>query len=53
LNLPEHLRNLVLVVREAQVDAAGVDVDGGADELARHRRALDVPPCAAVRGVAM
>ena len=34
---------LVLVVGEAQVDAAAVDVEGGAEVLAGHRRALDVP----------
>ena len=34
---------LVLVVREAQVDAAAVDVEGLAEVLAGHRRALDVP----------
>jgi hypothetical protein len=31
------------VVGEAQVDAAGVDVDDLAEQLQRHRRALDVP----------
>ena len=34
---------LVLVVREAQVDAAAVDVERGAEVLLRHRGALDVP----------
>ena len=34
---------LVLVVREAQVDAAAVDVEAAAEVLQRHRRALDVP----------
>ena len=34
---------LVLVVREPQVDAAAVDVEGRAEVLAGHRRALDVP----------
>ena len=34
---------LVLVVGEAQVDAAAVDVEGAAEVLLRHRRALDVP----------
>ena len=38
---------LVLVVGEAQVDAAAVDVEGGAEVLAGHRRALDVPAGAA------
>ena len=38
---------LVLVVGEAQVDAAAVDVEGGTEVLARHRRALDVPAGAA------
>jgi hypothetical protein len=37
------LGHLVLVVREGQVDAAGVDVDGLAQRLVDHRRALDVP----------
>ena len=39
------LRELVVVVREAQVLAAGVDVQPRADHAARHGRALDVPPC--------
>src|SRR5205814_8955244 len=34
---------LVLVVREAQVDAASVDVDVVAEVLQAHHRALDVP----------
>ncbi len=34
---------LVLVVREAQVDATAVDVEGRAEVLRRHRGALDVP----------
>src|SRR5690606_7467083 len=34
---------LVLVVREAQIHAAAVDVEGVAEILAGHRRALDVP----------
>ena len=34
---------LVLVVREAQVDAAAVDVERGAEVLLCHRGALDVP----------
>ena len=38
------LRDLVLVMREDQVDAAGVDVDRRlAEQAQRHRRALDVP----------
>ena len=35
---------LVLVVGEAQVVAAAVDVERAAEVLPRHRRALDVPP---------
>jgi hypothetical protein len=41
------LGELVLVVREAQVDAAAVDVEGVAEVLAGHRRALEVPARAA------
>ena len=41
------LRDFVLVVRELQVDAAGVDVDGLAQVRLGHRRALDVPARAA------
>ncbi len=37
------LRDLVLVMREHQVFAAGVQVERGAEILHRHRRALDVP----------
>src|SRR5204863_6101407 len=37
------LRNLVLVVREDQVEAAGMDVERLAQQLAAHRRAFDVP----------
>ena len=38
------LRDLVLVMRKHQVDAAGVDVDRRfAEQPQRHRRALDVP----------
>ena len=37
-------RLLVLVVREAKVDAAAVGVEGPAEVLQRHRGALDVPP---------
>src|SRR5207249_904772 len=38
------LRDLVLVVRKHEVDAAGVDVQGGPEVAPAHRRALDVPP---------
>jgi len=37
------LRDLVLMVRKDQVDAAAVDVEGLAQMLPRHRRAFDVP----------
>jgi hypothetical protein len=37
------LGDLVLVVREAEVDAAAVQVEGGAEVRERHGRALDVP----------
>ncbi len=37
------LRDLVLVVREHEIDAAAVDVEGLAEMLPRHRRAFDVP----------
>ena len=38
------LRDLVLVMREDQVDAAGVDVDRRlAEQPQRHRRALEMP----------
>ena len=38
------LRDLVLVMRKDQIDAAGVDVDRRlAQQPQRHRRALDVP----------
>ena len=37
------LRALVLVVREHEVVAAAVEVEALAEELERHRRALDVP----------
>ena len=37
------LRNLVLVVRESQVMAAAVDIDGIAQIFGRHHRAFDVP----------
>lgn len=41
------LGDLVLVVREDQVQAAAVDVEDGAQVLVRHRRALQVPAGAA------
>src|SRR5688572_13152344 len=42
------LRDLVLVMREYEVDAAGMNVDGRlAEQAQRHRRALDVPAGAA------
>src|SRR5436190_23194273 len=41
------LGDLVLVMREDQIDAAGVDVERLAEVLHRHRRALDVPARAA------
>lgn len=37
------LRDLVLVMREDEIETAGVDVEGLAQELAAHGRALDVP----------
>ena len=37
------LGDLVLVVREDEVDAAAVDVERLAEVAPRHRRALDVP----------
>ena len=45
------LRDLVLVVREDEVEAAGMDVEGLAQVLGAHRRAFDVParPAAAPR----
>ena len=47
------LRDLVLVVREDQVEPAAVDLEHGPEVLLRHRRALDVParPAAAPRRV--
>ena len=47
------LRDLVLVMREHQVFAAGVQVEGFAEILHRHGGALDVPAGAAVaeRGI--
>ena len=41
------LRHLVLVVREAQVKAAAVDVEGGAEVLGDHGGAFQVPARAA------
>ena len=43
------LGDLVLVVREDQIEPAAVDVEYVAQQLARHRRALDVPAGAAGR----
>src|SRR2546423_1018008 len=40
---PAGLRQLVLVVREDQVEAPAVDLEHRAEERLRHRRALDVP----------
>src|SRR5664280_1269112 len=37
------LRDLVLVMRKHQIDAAAVDVEGLAEMLPGHGRALDVP----------
>src|SRR5262249_37074156 len=37
------LRDLVLVVREDEVDAAAVDLEHRAEQLLGHHRALDVP----------
>src|SRR5919201_3683523 len=37
------LRQLVLVVREDEVEPAAVDLEGGPEELLGHNRALDVP----------
>ncbi len=37
------LRDLVFVMRKDEIDAAGVNVEGFAEILHRHRRALDVP----------
>ena len=37
------LRDLVLMMREDQVEAAGMDVEGLAQMLGAHRRAFDVP----------
>ncbi len=41
------LRDLVVVVRKLQVQAAAVDVEALAEQCAAHRRALDVPARAA------
>mmetsp|Transcript_40206 Transcript_40206/g.99515 ORF Transcript_40206/g.99515 Transcript_40206/m.99515 type:complete len:204 (-) Transcript_40206:488-1099(-) len=38
------LRQLVLVVREVEVDAAAVDIHSLAQDVAAHGAALDVPP---------
>src|SRR5438477_12811874 len=38
------LRELVLVVREHEVEPTAVDLEHGAEELLGHHRALDVPP---------
>ena len=45
------LRDLVLVMREHEIDAAAVDVEGLAEMLPRHRRAFDVPAGAAGRAM--
>ena len=37
------LGDLILVVREDEVKAAGVDVDGRAEVFVDHSRALDMP----------
>src|SRR5439155_17143622 len=37
------LRDLVLVVRKDEVEPSAVDLEHRAEELLRHRRALDVP----------
>src|SRR5258705_6184140 len=36
------LRNLVVVMRKTQIDAAGMNVEGLSEVLHRHRRALNV-----------
>ena len=41
------LRDLALVVREDEVGAAAVEIDGGAELVHRHHRAFDVPTGAA------
>jgi hypothetical protein len=38
------LRQLVLVVRELEVEAPGVDVNGVPNQIAGHGGALNVPP---------
>src|SRR5205085_1856349 len=47
------LRELVLVMRKDQIDAAAMDVEGLAEMRLAHRRAFDVParPAAAPRAV--
>src|ERR1700730_11063492 len=44
------LRDLVLVVRKSEINAAAVDVEDFAEMLPRHRRAFDVPAGPARRG---
>ena len=41
------LRQLVLVMREHQIEPAAVDLEHGPEKLLRHHRALDVPARAA------
>src|SRR5690606_12070136 len=41
------LRQFILMMREAQVETATVDVEGGSKVALRHGRALDVPARAA------
>src|ERR1700712_3898594 len=43
------LRQLVLVMREHQINAAAMDIEVLAEMLPRHRRALDVPARASCR----
>src|SRR5215217_8128786 len=38
------LSNLVFVVREDQIDPSTVNVEGVAEQIERHCRALEVPP---------
>ena len=42
------LRQLVVMVREFEVGPAGVDVEVGAEDVARDDRALDMPARAAL-----
>src|SRR5581483_8996410 len=42
------LRNLVLVMREDEVEPAAVDLERGPEDLLGHHRALDVPARTAV-----